>query len=190
MYALGRSRDAGAPDQTAPEHLVSARKKKTPVPGRQLEAVHGVNPGGRPVVHHRVIDNLARLFQAGVITSEQYHAARAFEAAFAAAGLDPLRARPLDTVAGSGCHSPQPTEWQALARRRVAIAIDALGGHHSPAASCIWCVIGNQMSLRQWALRQRWGGRPVRPDQAQGVFVAALGVLAAQFKNGDRRRDA
>jgi hypothetical protein len=169
---------------------MSARKKKTPLPGRQLEAVHGADPGGRPVVYHRVIDNLARLFYAGVITSDQYHAARGFEAAFAAAGLEPLRARSLDTVAGSGCHRLQPTEWQTLARRRVAIAIDALGGHHSPAASCIWYVIGHKMSLRQWALRQRWGGRPVRPDQAQGVLVAALGVLAAQFRNGDRRRDA
>jgi hypothetical protein len=190
MYALGRSRAAGAPDQTAPEHLVSARKKKTPLPGRELEAVHGVDPDGRPVVHHRVVDKLARLFHAGVITSEQHRAARAFEAAFAAAGLDPLRARPLDTAAGSGCHRQQLTEGQALARRRVALAIDALGGHHSPAASCIWCVIGHQMSLRQWALRQRWGGRPVRPDQAQGVLVAALGVLATHFRNGDRRRDA
>jgi hypothetical protein len=120
---------------------VSARKKKAPPPGRQFEAVHGVDPGGRPVVHYRVIDSLARLFHAGVITSEQYNAARAFEATFAAAGLDPLRARPLDTVAGSGCHCPQPTEFQALARRRVSIAMDALGGHHSPAASCIWCVV-------------------------------------------------
>jgi hypothetical protein len=181
--------DAGAPDQTAPEHAVSARKKKTPFPGRKLETVRGVDPDGRPVVHRRVIDNLARLFYAGVITSDQYHAARAFEAAFAVAGLDPLRARRLDTVAGSGCHGPPPTDWQALARRRVAMAIDALGGHHSPAASCIWCVLGHQMSLRQWALRQRWGGRPVRHDQAQGVLVAALGVLVAQFRNGDRHHD-
>jgi hypothetical protein len=170
--------------------LVSARKKKTPMPGRQLEAVHGIDPDGRPVVHHRVIDNLARLFHTGVITSEQYHAARAFEAAFAAAGLDPLRARPLDSVAGSSCHRSPPTEWRALARKDVATAIDALGGHHSPAASCIWCVLGNQMSLRQWALRQRWGGRPVRPDQAQGVLVAALGVLAAHFRIGAHQHDA
>ena len=169
---------------------MSAGIKPHKVRGRQLEQVRELDPGRQPVVHYRVLDSLARLFHAGVITSEQYNAARAFEAAFAAAGLDPLRARPLDTVAGSGCHCPQPTEFQALARRRVSIAMDALGGHYSPAASCIWCVVGNQMSLRQWALRQRWGGRPVRPDQAQGVLVAALGVLVAHFRNGDYRRDA
>ena len=169
---------------------MSKRIKLDKVRDRQLEQVRELDPDRRPVVHHRVIDSLARLFHAGVITSEQYRAARAFESAFAAAGLDPLRARPLDTVAGSGCYNRQPTEWQALARRRVAIAVDALGGHHSPAASCIWCVLGNHMSLRQWALRQRWGGRPVRPDQAQGVLVAALAVLVAQFRIGDCRRDA
>jgi hypothetical protein len=30
------------------------------------------------------------------------------------------------------------------------------------------------------AIRQGWGGRPVRQEQAQGILVAALGILAAQ----------
>ena len=30
------------------------------------------------------------------------------------------------------------------------------------------------------AIRQGWGGRPVRQEQAQGILVAALGMLAAQ----------
>jgi hypothetical protein len=29
-------------------------------------------------------------------------------------------------------------------------------------------------------MRQGWGGRPVRQEQAQGILIAALGVLAAQ----------
>jgi hypothetical protein len=49
---------------------VGARKKKTALRGRQLEAVHRVDPDGRSVVHYRVIGNLARLFRAGVLTSE------------------------------------------------------------------------------------------------------------------------
>jgi hypothetical protein len=32
---------------------------------------------------------------------------------------------------------------------------------------------------REWAIRQGWGGRPVRQEQAQGILVAALGMLAA-----------
>ena len=39
-------------------------------------------------------------------------------------------------------------------------------------------VVGLQRSVREWAMRQGWGGRPVRQEQAQGLLVAALGVLA------------
>jgi hypothetical protein len=37
-------------------------------------------------------------------------------------------------------------------------------------------------SIREWAMRQGWGGRPVRQEQAQGILVAALGVLARHFR--------
>jgi hypothetical protein len=42
----------------------------------------------------------------------------------------------------------------------------------------MWHVVGLQRSIREWAMRQGWGGRPVRIEQAQGILVAALGVLA------------
>jgi hypothetical protein len=38
-----------------------------------------------------------------------------------------------------------------------------------------------ERSLREWAIRQGWGGRPVRQEQAQGILLAALGMLAAHF---------
>jgi hypothetical protein len=66
--------------------------------------------------------------------------------------------------------------------------MEALGGHVSPAGSCVWHVVGLQRSLREWAFRQGWGGRPVRQEQAQGILVAALGVLAAQFGYGEAKR--
>jgi hypothetical protein len=59
--------------------------------------------------------------------------------------------------------------------------LQALGGLGSPAGSCVWHVVGLQRSVREWAMRQGWGGRPVRQEQAQGILVAALGVLAANF---------
>jgi hypothetical protein len=31
------------------------------------------------------------------------------------------------------------------------------------------------------AMRQGWGGRPVRFEQAQGILVAVLGVLAGYY---------
>ena len=58
---------------------------------------------------------------------------------------------------------------------------EALGGHDSPAGSCAWHVLGCGRSVREWALRQGWGGRPVRQEQAQGMLVAALGLLAAHY---------
>jgi hypothetical protein len=64
--------------------------------------------------------------------------------------------------------------------------VEALGGISSPAGSCVWHVVGLQRSVREWAIRQGWGGRPVRHEQAQGILVAALGVLAAH----DGRRNA
>jgi hypothetical protein len=57
--------------------------------------------------------------------------------------------------------------------------IEALSGISSPAGPCVWHVIGLQRSVREWAFRQGWGGRPVRQEQAQGILVAALGVLTA-----------
>jgi hypothetical protein len=54
-----------------------------------------------------------------------------------------------------------------------------LGGLGSPAGSCVWHVVGLQRSVREWAMRQGWGGKPVRVEQAQGILVAALGVIAA-----------
>jgi hypothetical protein len=56
-------------------------------------------------------------------------------------------------------------------------AIEALSGISSAADSCVWHVVGLQRSVREWALRMGWGGRPVRQEQAQGILVAALGML-------------
>jgi hypothetical protein len=66
--------------------------------------------------------------------------------------------------------------------------MEALGGLSSPAGSCMWHVIGLQRTVHEWAHRQGWGGRPVRQEQAQGMLVAALGMLAAHFGYGEARR--
>jgi hypothetical protein len=60
-------------------------------------------------------------------------------------------------------------------------AMAALGGISSPAGSCVWHVVGLQRSVREWAIRQGWGGRPVRQEQAQGILIASLGILTAHF---------
>ena len=68
--------------------------------------------------------------------------------------------------------------------RRVGKALDALGGLGQPGRLCVWHVVGLQRSIREWAMRQGWGGRPVRVEQAQGILVAALGVLEKYYGYG------
>ena len=166
---------------------MSARIKPHKVKGRQLEEVREKDPDGRIVVHHRTVDTLGKMPRAGTITQEMHDAARDFQAAFIVANLDPIRALPLLRVPGTG-REPELNDRQLDARRRVHKALQALGGISSPAGSCVWHVVGLQRSVREWAMRQGWGGRPVRQEQAQGILVAALGMLAAHFGYSEARR--
>jgi hypothetical protein len=66
--------------------------------------------------------------------------------------------------------------------------MQALGGISGPTGSCVWHIVGLQRSVRERAIRQGWNGRPVRHEQAQGILVAALGMLAAHFGYGEAKR--
>ena len=162
---------------------MSARSKPHKVRGRQLEEIREKDSDGRLVVHHRTVDTLGKMLRSGTITPEMHDAAKDLEAAFIVANFDPLRALPILRVPGSG-REPEVNERQLDARRRVRKAVQALGGLASPAGSCVWHVVGLQRSVREWVLRQGWGGRPVRQEQAQGILVAALGVLAGHLGYG------
>ena len=135
---------------------------------------------GRPVVHHRVVDTLGRMRKAGTINDGMHDAARDFQASFTIASYEPLVCLPLDGVPGTGSRA-ELTDTQLDARRRVMRALDALGGIGSPAGGCVWHVVGLQRSIREWAMRQGWGGRSIGEKQAQGILIAALGVLAAFY---------
>jgi hypothetical protein len=164
----------------------SKRVKPKLVPQRDLEEVREKDPDGRIVVHHRTVDTLGRMLRAGTITQEMHDAAKDFQATFIVANLDPLRALPILRVPGTG-REPELNERQLDARRQVHESLQALGGISSPAGSCVWHVVGLQRSVREWAIRQGWGGRPLRQEQAQGILIAALGMLAAHFGYGEAR---
>ena len=166
---------------------MSPRIKPYKVRGRQLEQVREKDPDGHIVYHHRTVDTLGKMLRAGTITQEMYDAAKDLQAAFIVANLDPLRALPILRVPGTG-RDPELNDRQLHARRRVHKALQALGGLSSPAGSCVWHVLGLQRSVREWAIRQGWGGRPVRQEQAQGILVAALGMLVAHVGYGEARR--
>jgi hypothetical protein len=158
----------------------SARVKPHKVRGRELEEVREKDPDGRIVVHHRTVDTLGKMLKAGTISPEMYDVAQDLQADFILANLDPLRALPVLRIPGTG-REPDLNDRQLHARRRVHDAMQALGGISSPAGSCVWHVVGLQRSVREWAMRQGWGGRPVRQEQAQGILIAALGMLARHF---------
>ncbi len=145
----------------------SARVKPNKVRGRQFEEVREVDPDGRIVVHHRLVDTLGRMLKSGTIDQAMHDAGRDFQAAFIIAQIDPLRALPILRVPGTG-REPDLNERQLHARRRVHQAMQALGGLSSPAGSCVWHVVGLQRSVREWAIRQGWRGKPVRQEQAAG----------------------
>ena len=143
---------------------------------------------GAPVLHRRAIDTLGLMLANGTITQEMHDAGGCFRVLFRRAALDGMVRASLLRLPGRTADAL--SERAMDARRRVAEALDALGGHDSAAGSCAWHVLGLEMSVREWATRQGWGGRPVSPPQAQGMLVATLGVLAGHFGLVPRTRAA
>jgi hypothetical protein len=147
--------------------------------GREVEEVRETDLDGRTVIRYRTVDSLRKLMRSGAVTEAMFDAGRAFQRDFQFAGLDPIRARPWMLPVGGG--TPDLTESQLDARRRVHKALDALGGIGSPGGSCLWHVLGCGCSIREWSIRQGWNGRLIRPEQGMGIVVSALGVLAKEF---------
>jgi hypothetical protein len=134
---------------------------------------------GMVVTHHRAVDTLGQMLAHGTITQPMHDAGTLFRRLFRAAALGAMGASALARLPGKTTRiAPDP---HPDARRKIAAAIDMLGGHDSPAGSCAWHVLGCECSVREWAMRQGWGGRVVSPSQAQGMLVATLSVLAAHF---------
>ena len=134
---------------------------------------------GVPVAHRRAVDTLGLMLTNGTISPEMHDAAVAFRTTFRAAALDDLQPMALDRIPGGP--GDGMTERNLHARRKVAGALAALGGSGSAAGSIVWHVVGLEASIREWAQRQGWGGRPVGAPQAQGMLVAALSVLAGHY---------
>jgi hypothetical protein len=89
------------------------------LPHRQLEEVREIDPEGRIVVHHRTVDTLGKMLHAGTITQEMHDAARAFQAAFFIANLDPIRAAPILRVPGTRARARPERAADRCARARA-----------------------------------------------------------------------
>jgi hypothetical protein len=144
---------------------------------------------GTPVQHRRAIDTLGQLLANGSITPQMHEAGCMFRTAFRTAALDGMRTSAALHLP-SGQAGLNLSERQAAARRRLSEALALFGGADSPGGSCLWNVVGLEHSLREWATHRGWSGRPVHHVQAQGMLVAALGVLAVHYGLVPRRTAA
>ncbi len=135
---------------------------------------------GRPARPFHAPDTLQQMERRHTITAAMREAGETFRALFRLAALDPLRAIDLQLVPQS-VRELHVSERQAEARKQVRRALVTLGGIASPAGSCIWHVVGAEWSVKDWALREGWRGRSMKPDTASGILVGALGVLQAHY---------
>ena len=147
--------------------------------------VSEADPEGRPVTHARTVDTLARMLKAGTITPAIHDAARDFQAHFTIAAYDAVPTASIVRVVRvrgkNMTWSDDLTVRQIAARDRIHDTLAALGGMASPGGSCVWHVVGLQSSLREWAMQQGWNNRPVRPSEASGILISALGMLAVHY---------
>jgi hypothetical protein len=144
------------------------------------EPIRAADPEtGTPVAHRRAVDALGMMLANGTITPQMHEAGCIFRTLFRSAALDSIATTQFVRVGGATADTMSAR--QVDARRRVVRAVDALGGHGSPAGSAIWFVVGLEMSIREWSARQGWCGRAVPQPIAGGMLVAGLGILAMHF---------
>ena len=152
-----------------------------------LEEVQEVDPEGRKVTLHRVVDTIGMMHRAGTISEPMAEAGRKFGRQFILAQLDPLRAPDIARIPGNG-READPGDISLAAREQAHRAMRALGGHDTALGSVAWHVLGAGCSLREWTLRQSWNGRQLRPEQATGVLIAALDLLSLHYGMAHRDR--
>lgn len=153
------------------------------------DAVRTADPEtGAPIQHRRAVDTIGAMLANGTITMEMHEAGCVFRTQFRSAMLDGMRTTQLIRIPrGAG---DTLTERQVAARDKVTAALDTLGGPTSPGGSAVWHVLGLECSIREWAMSQGWRSRPIAPSQAQGMFTAALSVLAVHYGLLRRTREA
>jgi len=142
------------------------------------DSVQIADAAGGVGVPYRVEGLLGRLERHGDIGPAERMAGEKFAELFRIANMDPIRAAGM-AQKSRGALAGEPNG--VAARERLNRALDALGGLGSACGTCAWFVLGCQLSLRQWAMREGWGGRPISPHVARGVLQGTLGVLARHF---------
>ena len=149
--------------------------------GSVIRYVREEDDDQKPVDHYRTVDTLALMLRNGSITGAMHDAGQQFSQDFARAFGSGIASPKLDGLPGGTAPGQMMVEKNAGAARAVRDALEAVGGNSSPAGSALWYVAGLQLSLREWALRDGWNGKRIDRDEAKGILVAALGVLARYY---------
>ena len=149
--------------------------------GSVIRYVREEDDDQKPVDHYRTVDTLALMLRNGSITGAMHDAGQQFSQDFARAFASGVASSRLDGLPAGTTPGQMMVEKNAGAARAVRDALEAVGGSGSPAGSALWYVAGLQLSLREWALRDGWNGKRIDRDEAKGILVAALGVLARYY---------
>ena len=131
----------------------------------------------RPVraLADRAIGTIERMLRRGAIDEPMADAAERFRTDFHIGALEALRAASMRERTSSGSILKDLSWQSALARDRIYKAIDAVG---QPGSSCLWAVIGEDRSLKEWVRQVR----VYSDENATGVLIAALGALKAHYR--------
>ena len=149
--------------------------------GSVIRYVREEDDDQKPADHFRTVDTLALMLRNRTITEAMHDAGQQFSQDFARAFASGVASPKLDGLPGGTAPGQMMVERNAGAARAVRDALDAVGGNSSPAGSALWFVAGLHLSIRDWALRDGWNGRRLDRDEAKGILVAALGVLARYY---------
>ena len=149
--------------------------------GSVIRYVREEDDDQKPVDHYRTVDTLALMLRNGSITGAMHDAGQQFSQDFARAFASGVASSRLDGLPAGTTPGQMMVEKNAGAARAVRDALEAVGGNSSPAGSALWYVAGLQMSIRDWSLRDGWNGKRVEKNEAKGILVAALGVLARYY---------
>lgn len=142
-------------------------------------------PGRNRALAAKAQDTLDRLEANGSIGTAEFAAGRRFQGVFARAALVELRATPHLPMPG-GSHGTASLRDSVIdARAELGAAMAALGGMASPVGSAAWCILGEGMSIKDWAHSR---GFRLNQQVAAGLLIGALALLKTFY--GGRLRGA
>jgi len=170
---------------TQPTQPTIERRQHDTVRRSRTQVVDSHGNIGRP---YQVEALLAKLERRGDISSEHRQAGEMFARLFRIAQLDPLRAPSWLRQAG-GTAVPSSGHHTERAKTQIYEAVTACGGMGSPCGCAAWFVLGLELSIRDWALREGWNGRSLNESVAKGILLGSLSVLALHF-GVEKRKNA